>query len=186
MKEVKYEILSTMSAIGVENGVLVMGRAFGASQDTGLHWRDGLEITLLLEGESEYYCEGRRGRYHAGELFLANSGVVFSERNARPDEYIAALAMVLPDSFITFYAPKERLHPVGAASVRVRKLFQKKEQIAVRGEGVVLRRFHDAVNHGAGLCATRRIGEQEALRPITNGFTLRSARLLLISSRPSI
>ena len=43
--------------------------------------------------------------------------------------------------------------------------FHEKEQIAVRGERVGLRRFYDAVNHGTGSCAAGRIVKQEVLAP---------------------
>lgn len=54
-----------------------------------------------------------------------------------------------------------------------------------KGQPVLFCRFNETKDYSTGLRTGGRIGKQPVLRPITKGFMLRSARLLLRSNLPS-
>ena len=75
-------------------------------------------------------------------------------------------------------------------------VFASLSKIGSLGEGVykvsvgihacLFGRFDEGVKDGAGLGPHGGVGKEKVLLPITNGFMLRSARLFVNSSRPSL
>ena len=53
--------------------------------------------------------------------------------------------------------------PCFISFAQLRRVLQNPQQITVRIKGILLRRFNQAVDHGAGLCAAQRIGKQPVL-----------------------
>ena len=67
---------------------------------------------------------------------------------------------------ITFFRGsrgKQLFGPCFASFTQLRRVLQNPQQITVRIKGILLRRFNQAVDHGAGLRAARRIGKQPVL-----------------------
>ena len=58
---------------------------------------------------------------------------------------------------------KQAFSPCFVSFAQLRRSLQDPQQVSVRIQAVFLRRFNQAVDHGAGLRATRRIGKQPVL-----------------------
>ena len=58
---------------------------------------------------------------------------------------------------------KQLFSPCFIRFAQLRRVLQDPQQIAVRIKAVLLRRFNQAVDHAAGLCAARRVGKQPVL-----------------------
>ena len=58
---------------------------------------------------------------------------------------------------------KQAFCPWFVSFTQLRRSLQDPQQVSVRIQAVFLRRFNQAVDHAAGLCAARRIGKQPVL-----------------------
>ena len=58
---------------------------------------------------------------------------------------------------------KQLFGPYFVSFAQLRRILQNPQQIMVRIKAVLLRRFNQAVDHAAGLCAARRVGKQPVL-----------------------
>ena len=58
---------------------------------------------------------------------------------------------------------KQLFRPCFISFAQLRRVLQNPQQITVRIKAILLRRFNQTVDHGAGLCTTGRIGKEPVL-----------------------
>ena len=58
---------------------------------------------------------------------------------------------------------KQLFSPCFISFAQLRRVLQNPQQITVRIKAILLRRFNQTVDHGAGLCTTGRIGKEPVL-----------------------
>ena len=66
-------------------------------------------------------------------------------------------------AFFRSICGKQAFCPCFVSFTQLRRSLQDPQQVSVRIQAVFLRRFNQAVDHAAGLCAARRVGEQPIL-----------------------
>lgn len=98
MQNITYEITENYTTIlGIPNTAITIHHEQYHETDTTPHWHDALEITLLLEGDIQYYLNGQKFILHSGDFLLINSGVIHSTENAN-DTPLCALVMIISDT----------------------------------------------------------------------------------------
>ena len=74
----EYEKWKTEVDLPVESCTCSLSHFFNGAFD--LHWHDGLELTVVLQGQMEYQVNDRHYRMEKGDCVFANSGAMHSGR----------------------------------------------------------------------------------------------------------
>ena len=119
-------------------------------------------MSIVYSPRSEYASTlpGKYGKFRKRQTSPRIKGRQLKETVAHRD---GGLLFMRHIAFFRGICWKQLFSPCVISFAQPRRISQNPKQIAVRIQAVLLRRFNQAVDHAAGLCAARRIGKQPVL-----------------------
>lgn len=107
MQIVQYEPFNEKRATipGMGDCIVELHQVKGKQKDSLLHWHHALELSLVLQGQVEYYAGQTWFCAEAGDIIFVNSEDIHLTRNATRNGILKNLVILISNRWITSFVP---------------------------------------------------------------------------------